>query len=166
MRSRYSILSCGAAVVALAIAAPVQAQERVFDIPAQAAVRAIPELPDTLPAFASAALADEAARQRNWTEAERQYHEAQTILEEYSHTPPVYQQTELMTLNDPEGRRAEIRALYEHVIAERQSALRRLNKPEDAAALDTVKQETLARLDAFLTKEQLMRGVSGTGSGS
>jgi TonB-dependent receptor len=44
MRSRYSILSCGAAVVALAIAAPVQAQERVFDIPAQAAVRAIPEL--------------------------------------------------------------------------------------------------------------------------
>lgn len=44
MRSRYSILSCGAAVVALAIAAPVHAQERVFDIPAQAAVRAIPEL--------------------------------------------------------------------------------------------------------------------------
>ncbi|MBO9710296.1 MAG: TonB-dependent receptor [Caulobacter sp.] len=44
MRSRLSILSCGAAVVALAVAAPAQAQERVFDIPAQPAVRAIPEL--------------------------------------------------------------------------------------------------------------------------
>lgn len=44
MRSRYSVLSCGAAVIALAIAAPACAQERVFDIPAQPAVRAIPEL--------------------------------------------------------------------------------------------------------------------------
>ncbi|MGR4866095.1 TonB-dependent receptor domain-containing protein [Caulobacter sp. LARHSG274] len=44
MRSRSSILSCGAAVVALAVAAPACAQERVFDIPAQPAVRAIPEL--------------------------------------------------------------------------------------------------------------------------
>lgn len=44
MRSRYSILACGAAVAALAIAAPACAQDRVFDIPAQPAVRAIPEL--------------------------------------------------------------------------------------------------------------------------
>jgi TonB-dependent receptor len=44
MRSRLSILSCGAAVVALAMATPAQAQERVFDIAAQPAVRAIPEL--------------------------------------------------------------------------------------------------------------------------
>jgi iron complex outermembrane receptor protein len=44
MISRYSVLACGTSVVALAIAAPAFAQERVFDIPAQAAVRAIPEL--------------------------------------------------------------------------------------------------------------------------
>ncbi len=44
MISRYSVLACGTSIVALAIAAPSFAQERVFDIPAQAAVRAIPEL--------------------------------------------------------------------------------------------------------------------------
>jgi iron complex outermembrane receptor protein len=44
MRSRYSVLACGAAVVALMAAAPVRAQDRIFDIPAQPAVRAIPEL--------------------------------------------------------------------------------------------------------------------------
>jgi TonB-dependent receptor len=38
------MLACGAAVVALATAAPAYAQERIFDIPAQSAVRAIPEL--------------------------------------------------------------------------------------------------------------------------
>jgi TonB-dependent receptor len=44
MSSRYSFLACGASVAALSIAAPAFAQERVFDIPAQPAVRAIPEL--------------------------------------------------------------------------------------------------------------------------
>jgi iron complex outermembrane receptor protein len=44
MRSRYSVLACGASVAAIAMAAPAVAQERVFDIPAQPAVRAIPEL--------------------------------------------------------------------------------------------------------------------------
>ena len=44
MNSRYSVLACGAAVIALATAAPAYAQERIFDIPAQPAVRAIPEL--------------------------------------------------------------------------------------------------------------------------
>jgi iron complex outermembrane receptor protein len=44
MHSRYSVLACGASVVALATAAPAAAQERIFDIPAQPAVRAIPEL--------------------------------------------------------------------------------------------------------------------------
>jgi iron complex outermembrane receptor protein len=36
--------TCGAAVIALATAAPALAQDRIFDIPAQPAVRAIPEL--------------------------------------------------------------------------------------------------------------------------
>jgi TonB-dependent receptor len=44
MNSRYSVLACGAAVIALATAAPALAQDRIFDIPAQPAVRAIPEL--------------------------------------------------------------------------------------------------------------------------
>ncbi len=44
MSSRYSVLAWGASVVALAVAAPALAQERVFDIPAQPAARAIPEL--------------------------------------------------------------------------------------------------------------------------
>jgi TonB-dependent receptor len=45
MRSRYSVLACGAAVIALSTApAPACAQDRIFDIPAQSAVRAIPEL--------------------------------------------------------------------------------------------------------------------------
>ncbi len=44
MRSRYSLLSCGVAPIALAIAAPAIAQDRVFDIAAQPAARAIPEL--------------------------------------------------------------------------------------------------------------------------
>lgn len=43
MHSRH-FLSCGVAAVALAVAAPACAQERIFDIPAQPAVRAIPEL--------------------------------------------------------------------------------------------------------------------------
>jgi iron complex outermembrane receptor protein len=44
MNSRYSFLACSASIAVLAIAAPALAQERVFDIPAQSAVRAIPEL--------------------------------------------------------------------------------------------------------------------------
>ncbi|SFK14224.1 outer membrane beta-barrel protein [Caulobacter sp. UNC279MFTsu5.1] len=44
MNSRHSVLACGAAVIALATAAPAMAQDRIFDIPAQPAVRAIPEL--------------------------------------------------------------------------------------------------------------------------
>jgi TonB-dependent receptor len=44
MTSRYSVLACGAAVIALATAVPALAQDRIFDIPAQPAVRAIPEL--------------------------------------------------------------------------------------------------------------------------
>ncbi|MCK5911423.1 MAG: carboxypeptidase regulatory-like domain-containing protein, partial [Caulobacter sp.] len=44
MISRSSLLACGASLVAMAIAAPAFAQDRVFDVPAQAAVRAIPEL--------------------------------------------------------------------------------------------------------------------------
>jgi len=44
MNSRYSILSCGVAAIAIVQAVPAQAQERVFDVPAQPAVRAIPEL--------------------------------------------------------------------------------------------------------------------------
>jgi TonB-dependent receptor len=44
MNSRYAFLACGASVVALVSAAPACAQERVFDIAAQPAVRAIPEL--------------------------------------------------------------------------------------------------------------------------
>lgn len=44
MHSRYSVLACGAAVIALSTAAPAAAQDRIFDIPAQPAVRAIPEL--------------------------------------------------------------------------------------------------------------------------
>ncbi|HWW27624.1 MAG TPA: TonB-dependent receptor [Caulobacter sp.] len=44
MYSRYSVLACGAAVIALSTAAPALAQDRIFDIPAQPAVRAIPEL--------------------------------------------------------------------------------------------------------------------------
>jgi len=44
MHSRYSVLACGAAVIALGAAAPASAQDRIFDIPAQPAVRAIPEL--------------------------------------------------------------------------------------------------------------------------
>jgi TonB-dependent receptor len=43
MHSRYSILTCGASVVALVMASPAHAQERVFDVAAQPAVRAIPE---------------------------------------------------------------------------------------------------------------------------
>lgn len=44
MHSHQSVLACGTAIIALASAAPAWAQERVFDIPAQPAVRAIPEL--------------------------------------------------------------------------------------------------------------------------
>lgn len=44
MSSRYSVLACGASIVAMAIAAPAFAQQRVFDVPAQPAVRAISEL--------------------------------------------------------------------------------------------------------------------------
>ncbi|MBW8858475.1 MAG: hypothetical protein JF570_01725, partial [Caulobacter sp.] len=44
MNSRYFVLACGAAVIALVTAAPAVAQDRIFDIPAQPAVRAIPEL--------------------------------------------------------------------------------------------------------------------------
>ena len=44
MYSRHSLLTCVASFVALAVAVPAHAQERLFDIPAQPAVRAIPEL--------------------------------------------------------------------------------------------------------------------------
>jgi iron complex outermembrane receptor protein len=44
MFTRHSVLACGVAYVAIAAASQACAQERVFDIPAQAAVRAIPEL--------------------------------------------------------------------------------------------------------------------------
>lgn len=44
MYSRYSVLSCGVAIVAIASSMPAYAQDRAFNVPAQAAVTAIPEL--------------------------------------------------------------------------------------------------------------------------
>lgn len=44
MITRYHLLACGASAVACAAAAPSLAQERLFNIPAQPAVHAIPEL--------------------------------------------------------------------------------------------------------------------------
>ncbi|MBC8142740.1 MAG: O-antigen ligase family protein [Armatimonadetes bacterium] len=109
-------------------------------------IRALPELVDTLPAFAYTALAEDAAGRGDKEEATRNFRDAFAIIENYSRTAPAYQLAEVATLGgNTEARRAEVRALLTDRIA---PGLRALDpaavSKEDEAAM-------LARLDAFAT---------------
>ena len=61
-------------------------------------IRALPELVDTLPAFAYTALAEDAATRGDTDEATRNFAAARAIIEAYSRTAPAYQFAEAATL--------------------------------------------------------------------
>jgi tetratricopeptide (TPR) repeat protein len=111
--------------------------------------RAIPELPDTYPAFAYAALARAAASGGKSTEAERLYEKAAGIVEDYAHTPPLYQQVEVETAQvngvDVIARRQEVRDLYDKVIRAWSDLA-----PARAKELEQRRDDTFARLDKFV----------------
>lgn len=119
-------------------------------------IRAIPELVDTLPAFAYAALGEDALKRGEANDAYERFETARRIVEEYSYTAPQYQISEIATLgNNVQSRRAEVRALYtDRVLPGYRAALKKLGKPVPAT-LPTDESETLARLDAFIAPESL-----------
>jgi O-antigen ligase/tetratricopeptide (TPR) repeat protein len=119
--------------------------------------RAIPELPDTYPAFAYAALARSTAAGGNRTEAAALFEKAARVIEDYSHTEPLYQQVEVETAQvnglDVLAKRQEIRDLYGKVM----SGWSEID-PAKAKELEQRRDETLARLDNFVRPE----GVGGS----
>jgi len=123
-------------------------------------VRAIPEIQETYPAFAYAALGDDALTHRDNAGAAAQYTRAAAVAEDYSRTTPEYQRMEMasasVTGSDVMGRRQELRDLYEHIITQWTKA-----EPQRSAELDTRRKETLERLDKFVKPEDL---TSSTGS--
>jgi O-antigen ligase len=128
-------------------------------------VRAIPELADTYPAYAYAAIADAAAKSGNNSEAVSNYEKAAAIVEEYSRTNTTYQRMEIMSaqvLNtDVTARRAEIRALYEKVIADWITL-----EPTKRTELTQRRDETLDRLGKLLTPESLFAPEKTSGGNS
>ncbi|MBC8136657.1 MAG: O-antigen ligase family protein [Fibrella sp.] len=115
-------------------------------------IRAIPELVDTLPAFAYTALGEDALKSGDADEAYQHFVTARKIIEGYSRTTPQYQFTEIATLggNAP-ARRAEIRALFtDRILPGGRNAQQKTGKKVEIA-FDANKNETLARLDAFVT---------------
>jgi putative inorganic carbon (HCO3(-)) transporter len=114
--------------------------------------RAIPELPDTYSAFAYAALARAAAAGENKAEAGTLYEKAAKIVEEYSRTAPLYQQVEIQTALangvDVLARRQDLRDLYDKVM----QGWIELD-PAQAKELEKRRDETFARLDAFVRPE-------------
>ena len=112
-------------------------------------VRAIPEMTETHPAFAYAALARAAAKQGNISEAAAIYEKAAQIVENYAATAPLYQQMEIATAErggvDVGSRRKEIRTLYVALVGEWAGL-----QKERAAELDARRDATLAALDKML----------------
>ncbi|HVK04985.1 MAG TPA: hypothetical protein VM490_16020, partial [Armatimonadaceae bacterium] len=115
-------------------------------------IRAIPELTDTLPAFAYAALGRDAAARADWPEAEKRFSQAQAIVEDYADTPPAYQLSEIATSGgNTAARRQEVRALYEDVVIPgRQGALRKMGRAREADDLAGRRIATVEKLDAFI----------------
>lgn len=115
-------------------------------------IRAIPELPETYPAWAYAALARDANSAGDTQKAAEWYEKAAGIVEQYSQTTPLYQQMEVFsaqaTGGDVAQRRSDVRALYEQVMDE----LTRLN-PARKGALTARRDAALSRLDAFVKPE-------------
>ncbi|MBC7806850.1 MAG: O-antigen ligase family protein [Akkermansiaceae bacterium] len=115
-------------------------------------IRAIPELVDTLPAFAYAALGEDALKRGEAGEAYEMFVKAREIVEDYSRTTPQYQFTEIATLGgNVDARRAEVRSLYtDRIVPGNRAALQKLRQ-QIPASLGDDQKETLARLDAFVT---------------
>lgn len=115
-------------------------------------IRAIPELVDTLPAFAYTALGEDALKRGEIQEAESHFAEAQQIVESYSMATPQYQATEIATLGANVGaRRAEVRALYtDRIMPGRRKALSKLGNATGQDTSAVHEAETVARLDAFI----------------
>jgi O-antigen ligase len=115
-------------------------------------VRAIPELRETHPAFAYAALAEDAAKQGEPKDVEAYFEKAAKVIEDYSKTSPQYQQMELLSAlvmgTDVEARRQESRDLYESVIRQWIKL-----QPERKAELEARRDEAVSRLDKFAKPE-------------
>lgn len=114
-------------------------------------IRAIPELAETHPAFAYAALARAATGQE---EALALYEKAAAVVEQYSHTTPVYQQMELMTAQltgaDVATRRAELQTLYGQIM---DSLIKLTPDVVKKEALLRRRQETEERFQKFISSE-------------
>ncbi len=116
-------------------------------------IRALPELVDTLPAFAYVAVAEDSLKRGDLDEANARFATAQRIIEDYSRTAPPYQIAELATLGgNADARRAEVRSLYtDRVLRGRREAMKRLGKSSDQEVGATVEAQTLERLDKFVS---------------
>lgn len=109
-------------------------------------IRALPELVDTLPAFAYTALAEDANTRGDKAEATRNLRAAFQIIEDYSRTASQYQLAEAATLGgNTQTRRYEVRSLFVGRVV---LGLRLLD-PTSVSYADEA--AILARLDAFAT---------------
>src|SRR5262249_33586127 len=93
------------------------------------------------------------AATRNKSEAIGLYEKAAAVIEDYSKTIPLYQQMEIAMASasgtDIQGKRDEVRALYENIIRE-WSAL----DPTQASSLTQRRTETMAQFDKFIPVTQ------------
>lgn len=118
-------------------------------------VRALPELADTYPAWAYAALARDTRSRGDAAHAAALYAKTAAVIEDYADTAPIYQAVEQGLAQQSGGsldrRRRELRALYEQVMAARIQRAEQENDPGTAAALAEQRAGTLARLAEFLS---------------
>lgn len=123
-------------------------------------VRAIPEMTETYPAFAYAALGDDAAVHGNRAQAAALYARAAAVVEAYANTSPLYQQMELASASitgvDVIARRQEVIGLYTKVLAGWTKA-----EPAKATELAARRDATLARI----AKMAQPAASAATGSG-
>jgi O-antigen ligase len=112
-------------------------------------VRALPELTDTYPAFAYAALAQDAAARGDVADADALDDQAAKVVEAYSRTLPLYQKMEIesasLTGGDVAGRRQELRDLYVRLMADWSQRTAVSQRP----GIESRQADTLARLDAM-----------------
>ena len=125
-------------------------------------IRAVPELPETYPAFAYASVGRALELKGDVSGARANYEKAAEVVEAYSRTPVAYQRTELAAAQrngaDILGRRTELRDLYVGV-----SSKLLTRAPTDTIARggrQRQTEETLRRLDALLKPSG--PGLSGT----
>jgi O-antigen ligase len=112
-------------------------------------IRAIPELPETYPAFAYFALG-QAEENTDKTKAQALYERGAKVVEQYAQTEPLYQQMEILSAQangiDIQTRRSEVQEVYKKIVAR----LIALN-PDTPIPFMEREATTLKKIEAFAT---------------